>query len=245
MKVWYNCKVKYGRETEDGFMKQITEDYLVDAISYTEAESRIYGIMENHVSGEFSVNSISKTNITEVINYEDEESWYKCKVTYSTVDGDSGKDMKVTAYFLVSASHVKMAFERVEDNLSSMLVPFDIPAITLTKIIDVFPLEMDEERVEVSPEFDETSYATPVPPTARFEAEEEELVEEDNVATTPEATPVPPTARFEAEEEEEENTIETSAGDIQDETGHVTSEENDDQSDFEATLPASEGEEEE
>ena len=219
MKVWYNCKVKYGRETEDGFMKQITEDYLVDAISYTEAESRIYGIMEDHVSGEFSINSISKTNITEVINYEDSESWYKCKVTYSTVDGDSGKDLKVTAYFLVSAEQVKMAFERVEDNLSSMLVPFDIPSIALTKIIDVFPLEMDEEKVEVSPEFDNERYSMPVSPTSRFEAEEEEeeVIEE------------------EIEDTEEEGVVEESDLDENDSDPEA---ETDDNSDFGATLPA-------
>lgn len=220
MKVWYNCKVKYGRETEDGFMKQITEDYLVDAISYTEAESRIYGIMEDHVSGEFSINSISKTNITEVINYEDAESWYKCKVTYSTVDGDSGKDLKVTAYFLVSAEHVKMAFERVEDNLSSMLVPFDIPAISLTKIIDVFPLEMDsEENVEVSPEFDDSSYNAAIPSSASFDEEEEF---EDEETETP-------------KDNEEESNEEVESEEVEEE----------DNDNFEATLPAPDDVEEE
>ncbi|MGB3467907.1 MAG: DUF4494 domain-containing protein [Cyclobacteriaceae bacterium] len=182
MKIWYSCKVKFTKETEDGFLKQVSENYLVDAVSYTDAESRIYAIMEDYVRGEFSVASISKTNLSEVINYEDEENWYKCKVTYSTVDGDKAKEVKVTTYFLVSAADVKQAFERVEDNLSSMLVPFEIPSITLTNFIDVFPLQSDED---IEPEIPESyrKLDTPLPASTTFEEEAEEEEEED----TPEA----------------------------------------------------------
>ena len=145
MKIWYSCKVKFTKETEDGFLKQVTEEYMLDSVSYTEAETRIYELMEKNVRGEFQVKSISKTNIAEIINYEDSESWHKAKVTYNTVDADKGKEVKVTTYYLVSAENVKQAFERIEDSLSSMLVPFDIPAITLTNVVEVFPYETVEE----------------------------------------------------------------------------------------------------
>ncbi len=135
------------KQNDEGIMKQVTEAFLVDAMSYTEAESRIYKAMEQNIAGEFSVHSITKTNISEVINYEDQETWFKCKVTYSTVDGDSEKEVKINTYFLVSAENVKEAFERVEDNLSSMLVPFEVPSITLTNIVEVFPYAEEEEHI--------------------------------------------------------------------------------------------------
>jgi len=144
MKIWFTCKVKYGKELEEGGMKQVTETYLVDAVSYTDAESRIYAAMEEYIHGEFQIAAITKTNIGEVINYEDCDFWFKCKVSYATVDADNEKEVKVNTYFLVSAEDVKQAFERVEDNLSSMLVPFEIPSITKTTIVDVFPYEKDE-----------------------------------------------------------------------------------------------------
>ncbi len=147
MKIWYSCKVKYMKQNDEGLMKAVTEAFLVDAYTYTEAESRIYQAMEQNIAGEFSVHSITKTNISEVINYDDQENWFKCKVTYSTVDGDSEKEVKINTYFLVSAEHVKEAFERVEDNLSSMLVPFDVPSITLTNIIEVYPFAEEEEKI--------------------------------------------------------------------------------------------------
>lgn len=203
MKIWYSCKVKFTKETEDGFLKQVSENYLVDAVSYTDAESRIYAIMEDYVRGEFSVASISKTNLSEVINYEDEENWYKCKVTYSTVDGDKAKEVKVTTYFLVSAGDVKQAFERVEDNLSSMLVPFEIPSITLTNFIDVFPLQSEED---IEPEIPESyrKLEDPMPASTAFEKDEAEDKEEEDTEVNEEVEVTLPAAEGGEETEEDE-----------------------------------------
>lgn len=144
MKIWYQCKAKYSKENEEGILKQTSELHLVDAVSYTDAESRIYGAMERTVSGEFQIMTISKTNIGEVINFEDADYWYKCKVQYSTVDGDSEKEVKITTYILTSAESVKDAYEKVEQSLDNMLVPFEISSIAKTNIVEVFP-EMDDE----------------------------------------------------------------------------------------------------
>ncbi len=144
MKTWYTCKVKSIREGEDGSLKQVTDAYLVDAVSYTEAESRIHDLIGKETPGEFSVSNISKTNISEVINFEDVDTWFKCKISYATVDADTEKEVKINTYYLVSAAHAKEAYERVEDSLSSMLVPFDIPSVTLTNILEVFPYMKEE-----------------------------------------------------------------------------------------------------
>lgn len=182
MKTWYICKVKYGKESEDGYMKQVTEAFLVDAVSYTDAESRIYGAMERDVAGEFIVAAITKSNISEVLNYEDSDFWYKCKVSYSTVDGDSEKEVKINTYFLVCATEVKQAFERTEDSLSSMLVPFEIPSITKTTIIEVYPHLEDEIPANLKPieavEEDELEEEMPVSEVdAASNEEEEEAIE--------------------------------------------------------------------
>lgn len=147
MKIWYSCKVKHNKELEDGMVKQVTDVFLLDAISYTDAESRTYEICERDISGEFSVTQITKTNIAEVIHNEGSDKWYKSKVVYATVDGDSDKEVKINTYLLVSADHVKQAFERIEEHLNSMLVPYDIPAITLTNILEVYPYSTEEDKI--------------------------------------------------------------------------------------------------
>lgn len=151
MKIWYSCKVKHNKELEDGMVKQVTDAYLLDAISYTEAESRLYEISERDISGEFTVTQITKTNIAEVVAHEGAEKWYKCKVVYNTVDGDSQKEVKINTYLLVSADDAKDAFERIEQHLNSMLVPFDIPSITLTNFLEVYPYDPNEIPSNLKP----------------------------------------------------------------------------------------------
>lgn len=151
MKTWYTCKIKHSKEAEDGLLKQVTEAFLVDAVSYTEAETRINEIAARDCHGEFAVTSITKTNIVEVIPNEQAETWFKCKVTYSTVDGDSEKEKKINTYMLVSALHIKQAFEMIEEHFKGMLVPYDIPSITQTAIMEVFPYEKDEIPANLKP----------------------------------------------------------------------------------------------
>lgn len=146
MKTWYSCKVKHAVNTEDGLMKQITDNYLVDAVSYTDAEKRIYEISEQDMHGEFSVTNISKTNISEIIPSDVDDKWFKCKVTYVTIDGDTEKEAKINTYYLVASDNLKSAYEAVEESLNSMLVPFEIPSITLTNFIEVLPYLSEEER---------------------------------------------------------------------------------------------------
>lgn len=147
MKTWYSCKIKYNKEQDNGMLKQVTEAYLVDAMSYTEAESRIYEAMERDIRGEFVVTNITKTNLSEIIKNEGEtsEGWYKTKIIYSTVDGDSDKEVVINNYFLVAGDSITECIEKTQAFLNSMIVPYSIPSITLTKIIDVF--ESGEERI--------------------------------------------------------------------------------------------------
>lgn len=151
MKTWYQCKIKHSKEAEDGFLKQVTEAFVVDAVSYTDAEARINEIAARDISGEFAVTQITKMNIAEVINNEEAELWFKCKVVYSTVDGDSEKEVKINTYLLISALHLKQAFETIEEHFKGMVVPFEIPSITQTKIVDVYPYENDEIPSNLKP----------------------------------------------------------------------------------------------
>lgn len=125
----------------------MTDAFLVDAISYTEAETRIYAIAEEILSREFVVTQITKTNISEIIKMEEADDWYKSKITYVANDDESGKEIKVTIYYLVCAEHVKQAFEYIEEFMSSMLVPYQVPSITRTNIVEVFPFSEDDNAI--------------------------------------------------------------------------------------------------
>ncbi len=151
MKTWYSCKVKFYKETDDGSIKQVTEAYLVDSVTYTDAETRMNEIAARDIHGEFLITNITKTNIGEVIPDDDAFTWFKCKVVYSTIDADSEKEMKINTYLLVAALHIKQAFDKIEDHFRGTMVPYEIPSITQTQIVEVYPYVADEIPANLKP----------------------------------------------------------------------------------------------
>ena len=147
MKTWFVCKAKYQKENEQGQIKNVTEPYLVDAFTYTEAEARIYEVLENMISGDFMIAQITKSNLNEVFYFEGFDIWFKCKIVYHVTDGDSEKEKKITNYMLVSAENVKDAYDKLEESLHNLLVTYKIVSISESPVLEVFPYNNQEENV--------------------------------------------------------------------------------------------------
>jgi hypothetical protein len=147
MRTWFLCKVKYAKENEEGLLKNVSEQYLVDAVSFTEAEARIYDMLGSVIRGDFQVTGISKSNIVDVFFFDDVDVWHKCKITYIVTDADSGKEKKVTQYMLVTAHNVKEAYDRIYESLNNMLVSFNVPDVSESPIVEIFPYEKDDEEL--------------------------------------------------------------------------------------------------
>ena len=140
MKIWYKVKIKHNREMDDGMLKQVTEEYLFDAVSYTDAEKRAYEFAEESITGEFTITAITKTNIAEYVPGDDGD-YYTCKVVYQSVDEDTGKLTNITTNILTNAQNAVLAHTKIVEHLKGMLVPFQIPVISITKIVEVLPFE--------------------------------------------------------------------------------------------------------
>ena len=95
---WYECKVKYRKMSDSGEQKMVTEPFLVDAISFTEAETRINSEMEAYVSEEFFITNIKVANFAEIHPFENSDRWFKSKVSLISYDEESGKERKSNMY---------------------------------------------------------------------------------------------------------------------------------------------------
>ncbi len=146
MPAWFLCKIRYRKEAENGKQITINESYLVDSVSFTDAETRIYKELESIVK-DFTLTSVSQMKVADVFHYEDAETWFKCKVQYISLDEKSGKEKKIQNLMLITAENVKQAYERIEESLKTMLVPFDITDINITNIIEIFPYYADEPKI--------------------------------------------------------------------------------------------------
>lgn len=148
MRTYFIATVKYAKENDQGLLKNVSEKYLVDSVSFTEAEATIYDLLGSSIRGDFQVTGISKANIADVFIYDDIDIWHKAKITYFVADADSGREKKISQYMLVSAHDVKEAYDRITESLSNMLVSYRIPEIIESPIVEVFQYEKPENEEE-------------------------------------------------------------------------------------------------
>ena len=170
----FECKVKYEKiDEQSGKEKKVSETYLIDAVSFTEAESRIYKEMESMIRGEFVVTNIRKANYTEIFENEEGDIWYKSKISFASVDEKSGKEKKVSNQILVLASDVKDAFDKIHEGMGGMTVDFDINAIAESPILDFFPyFKGDEVNEEIPSNLKPLSEIQPTENTSESDSEE-------------------------------------------------------------------------
>ena len=103
--LWFECKIRYEKVMEDGLQKKVNENYVVDALSFSEAETRITEEMSAYISGEFEVADIKKAAFKEVFFTDDNiaDKWYKAKLQFITIDEKTEKEKRSTVTYLVQA----------------------------------------------------------------------------------------------------------------------------------------------
>lgn len=187
MNNWFTVKVKYTKQLENGTFKRVSEPYLLAAMTFTDAEARIYEELGSIIRGEFNVVGITRTEIHDIFAYDDADVWYKVKITYESEAGEEEKKKKVSQNFLVSAHSVKDAYERIKESLSTLLVDFQIPSIIVSPIVEIFPyaenLDREIERKPIAVKFEEEEEA-PAPKGKVFSApgsdlDDEEIIEDE------------------------------------------------------------------
>jgi ribosomal protein L11 len=142
---WFETKISYEKEIEGGMMKKVTEPYLVDALSFTEAEARIIKEMTPFMSGEFTVANIKRANYTEVFEDETGDRWYRAKVVFITIDEKSGAEKKSASNMLVQALSMHQALENLDKGMKGTMADYEIASITETMLMDIFPYAVDED----------------------------------------------------------------------------------------------------
>lgn len=149
MHTWFECKIRYEKTMENGTTKKVTEPYLVDALSFTEAESRIIEEVTPFISGEFIVSDIKRAKYTELFDSDDsrDDRWFKCKLSFITLDEKSGAEKKTFTVVLVQASDLRRAVTQLDRGMKGSMVDYAIVSMTETAIMDVFPFaETEDDR---------------------------------------------------------------------------------------------------
>lgn len=136
---WFQCKVSYDKIMENGMQKKVTEPYLVDALSFTEAEARIIEEITPYISGEFTVADVTRARLSEIFYDKNGDRFYRIRVYFITLDEKSGAEKKTSVQMLAQASNLKGAIETLEVGMMGTLSDYVIASVTETQIMDIFP----------------------------------------------------------------------------------------------------------
>lgn len=138
--LWFVCKIRYEKTQDDGTEKKVTETYVVDALSFTEAETRITKEMSAYISGEMEVVDISRAPFGEVFFADDEmaDKWYKSKLQFITIDEKTENEKRSNVNYLVQAASLEGARKKIDDVMGATMIDYVTVGVNETKIMDVF-----------------------------------------------------------------------------------------------------------
>jgi hypothetical protein len=157
---WFETKIRYEKTMEDGLQKKTTEQYVVDALSFTEAEASIIEEMSAYISGEFKITDIKPAAYGEIFfsDVATDDRWYRAKLQFITIDEKTEKEKRATVTYLVQAATLPTAVKYIGEVMSKTMIDYVIASITETQIMDVFEHHANAEsrnQADDKPEYEE------------------------------------------------------------------------------------------
>ena len=146
MHTWFLCKIRYEKTAEDGKQKKVTEPYLVDALSFTEAEARIIEEITPFISGEFTVVDISRAHYSEYFPSEEEsaDKWYAGRLAFITIDEVSSKEKRTYTNVLIQAADIHDAMKKLDEGMKGTMADYSSILLKETAIMDVYPYHTEK-----------------------------------------------------------------------------------------------------
>ena len=148
--MWFECKIRYEKVMEDGLQKKVNENYVVDALSFSEAETRITEEMSAYISGEFEVADIKKAAFKEVFFTDDNiaDKWYTAKLQFITIDEKTEKEKRSTVTYLVQAGSMNGAMKNIDEVMGGTMIDYVIASVAETTLMDVFEYGKTNDKPE-------------------------------------------------------------------------------------------------
>ena len=156
---WFECKVKLEKQVEGKDLPQkVTQTYLIDALNFTEAESRIIEEVTPYcANGPLEVDNIKRARYSELFpsELESADKWYKVKCVFIQFDDKTQTEKRTSTNILVQAGNVADALQNFEEGMKGTMGDYEVAAITETAILDVFPYSQKEDKQNDKPEFEQ------------------------------------------------------------------------------------------
>ena len=137
---WFECKIRYEKTMEDGLPKKVSEVYVVDALSFSEAEERIMEEMLPYNLVDIEIVDVKIAPYREIFFADDNlaDQWFKAKLSFITIDERTDKEKRTSIMCLVNADNISSAINNIGEVMSGTMIDYVTTSISATKIFDVF-----------------------------------------------------------------------------------------------------------
>lgn len=138
--MWFECKIRYEKVMEDGTPKKVNEVYVIDALSFSEAEERIIEEMSSYISGEIELIDVKIAPYKEIFFADSNlaDKWFKVKVVYITIEERTEREKRTPVMVLVNAGNINSAIKNTDEVMGGTMIDYIVTNIQETKIFDVF-----------------------------------------------------------------------------------------------------------
>ena len=152
---WFECKIQYEKTMDDGLQKKVTENYVIDALSFTEAEQRIMEELSAYISGEFTIKDIKIAPYKEIFFADQDlaDRWYKTKLQFITIDEKTEKEKRANVNYLVNAGTLNGAVKNIDEVMAGTMIDYVIASVAETQLMDVFEYGKDK-TADDKPEYE-------------------------------------------------------------------------------------------
>lgn len=153
---WFETKIRYEKTMDNGMQKKITEQYVVDSLSFTEAEGAIIDEMSSYISGDFKITDIKPATYGEIFfsDMEKDDRWYKAKLQFITIDEKSEKEKRTNVNYLIQAASLQGAVKHIEEVMGQTMIDYVIASINETQIMDVYE-HHEKTKQDDKPEYEQ------------------------------------------------------------------------------------------
>ena len=132
--------VRYEKTLEDGTNAKTTEQYVVDALSWSECEAKTTEEMAAYTNGDMEIVTMKKAGFSELFlsEVDSEGKYYDCSINMITIDEKSDKERKTKVRYLVQGDTIEKARKNVDEIMGKTMIDYNITSLKETSIMDVF-----------------------------------------------------------------------------------------------------------
>ena len=147
--LWFEIKIQYEKMGENGTPKKVTELYVIDALSWGEAEKRIQEELQPYTGGDFTISDMKIALYKEVFfaDKDDADKWYRAKLAFITLDEKTDKEKKTSVCYLMNAGNINSAIKSIDEVMSETMIDYQTFNLAETQIMDVFEHKLKESTM--------------------------------------------------------------------------------------------------